>query len=389
MASIPLRYGMNPHQSPSAVRYDGEALPLAVLNGDPGYINLLDALNGWQLVRELRAATGLPAAASFKHVSPAGAAVAVPLDDATRRAYFVADLDLSPLAVAYARARGADRVSSFGDLAALSDPVDLPTARLLRCEVSDGVIAPGYDPAALDLLRRKRGGRYLVLTADPAYRPAAVERRDVFGLAFEQRRNDVALGLELLRRRVTRQQQLPESAARDLLVALIALKYAQSNAVCLARDGQVIGLGAGQQSRIHCTRIAADKADAWHLRQYPTTLALPFRTGLSRPERDNAVDNFVRDDFTPAERRRWEGAFASPPPVLTPAERRAWLVRLGGVSYASDASIPFRDNIDRAARSGVAYVAQPGGSARDADVVAACDEYGMAMAYTGVRLFHH
>ncbi len=389
MSALPLRYGMNPHQAPAELSADGAPLPLAILNGDPGYINLLDALNGWQLVRELRAATGLPAAASFKHVSPAGAAVAVPLDDATRRASFVADLALSPLATAYARARGADRVSAFGNIVALSDPVDLPTAHLLRREVSDGVIAPGYDPAALDVLRRKRGGRYLILAIEPAYRPAALEHRDVFGLTLAQRRNDVALGPHLLRRRVTRRRDLPPTAERDLLVALIALKYAQSNAVCLARDGQVIGLGAGQQSRIHCTRLAAAKADAWVLRQHPAALDLRFRDGLSRPERDNAVDGFVRGDLTPAERRRWADAFASPPVPLTPTERRTWLAGLAGVGYASDAYIPFRDNIDRAAGSGVAYVAQPGGSARDAEVRAACDEYGMAMAYTGVRLFHH
>lgn len=357
MAAIPLRYGLNPHQTPAALYHDDGASPLAILNGVPGAINLLDALNGWQLVRELRAATGLPAAASFKHLSPAGAAVAVPLDDAAYGAYFLAEEDLSPLAMAYARARGADRVSSFGDLAALSDPVDLSTARLLRREVSDGVIAPGYDPAALDLLRRKRGGRYLIVAIDPVYEPPATERRDVFGLTLEQRRNDTALGPEVLRHLVTRRQDLPEAAARDLLVALIALKYAQSNAVCFARDGQVIGLGSGQQSRIHCTRIAAEKADAWQLRRHPAALALPFRAGLSRPERDNAVDAFVRDDLAPAERRRWAAAFAAPPPAFPGEERRAWLAQRGEVGYTSDAYIPFRDNIDRAARSGVAYVA--------------------------------
>jgi phosphoribosylaminoimidazolecarboxamide formyltransferase/IMP cyclohydrolase len=386
---LALRYGTNPHQAPARLFSERGPLPVTVLNGAPGYINLLDALNGWQLVRELRAATGLAAAASFKHVSPAGAAIAVPLDDSTRRAYFVDELELSPLATAYARARGADRVSSFGDFAAFSEPVDLATARLLRREVSDGVIAPGYEPAALELLRRKRDGRYLILAIDPAYEPAALERREVFGLALEQPRNHLMPGSAWLERRVTARRELPDEARRDLLVALVALKYTQSNSVCLALDGQVIGMGAGQQSRIHCTRLAAAKAESWWLRRHPATLDLRLRRELGRPERDNAIDGFVRDDLTPAERRAWAEAFDAPPPLLTPDERLDWLAGLRGVSLASDAYIPFRDNIDRAHGSGVAFVAQPGGSARDAEVIAACDAYGMTMAFTGVRLFHH
>lgn len=387
--TLPLRYGTNPHQAPAQLSVGRGNLPVTVLNGAPGYINLLDALNGWQLVREPRVATGLPAAASFKHVSPAGAAVAVPLDDAARRAYFVEGEELSPLATAYARARGADRVSSFGDFAALSEPVDLATARLLRREVSDGVIAPGYEPGALEILRRKRGGRYLVLTIDPAYEPGASERREVFGLTLEQPLDRSTPSAAWLEQRVTRRQDFPDAAIRDLLVALVAAKYAQSNTVCLALDGQVVGLGAGQQSRIHCTRLAAAKADAWWLRRHPATLGLRVRPGLGRPERDNAIAGFVRDDLTDAERRAWARAFEEVPPLLAPAERRDWLAGLCGVAPASDAYIPFRDNIDRAHGSGVAYVAQPGGSARDAAVIAACNEHGMGMAFTGVRLFHH
>lgn len=387
--TLPLRYGTNPHQALAQLSVERGDLPVAVLNGAPGYINLLDALNGWQLVRELRVATGLPAAASFKHVSPAGAAVAVPLDDAARRAYFVGDEELSPLATAYARARGADRVSSFGDFAALSEPIDLATARLLRREVSDGVIAPGYEPGALEILRRKRGGRYLILAIDPAHEPGASERREVFGLTLEQPPDRSAPSAAWLEQRVTRRRDFPDVTIRDLLVAMVAAKYAQSNAVCLAYHGQVIGLGAGQQSRIHCTRLAAAKADAWWLRRHPAALELRFRPGLGRPERDNALDGFVRDDLTAAERRVWARAFDAVPGPLAPDARRDWLARLRDVALASDAYIPFRDNIDRAHGSGVAYVAQPGGSARDGEVIAACDEYGIAMAFTGVRLFHH
>jgi phosphoribosylaminoimidazolecarboxamide formyltransferase / IMP cyclohydrolase len=364
-------------------------LPFEVLNGAPGYINLLDALNSWQLVRELRQVLGLPAAASFKHVSPAGAAVGLPLSDTLRKAYFTGQAELSPLAAAYARARGADRVCSYGDWVALSDTVDVPTARLLRREVSDGVIAPGYEPAALDLLRAKRGGRYTVLQIDPAYDPPDLEMRQVFGITFEQRRNAVVPSYELLDNLVTSRQDVPEAARRDMLVGLITLKYTQSNSVCLVSDGQVIGNGAGQQSRIHCTRLAAAKADTWYLRQHPAVLGLPFRADLDRVDRDNAVDQFLRDDLTPAEEAVWRQSFTQVPRRLTPTEKRAWLDTLTGVTLASDAYIPFRDNVDRAHASGVEFVVQPGGAMRDQDIIAACDQYGMAMIFTGLRLFHH
>jgi phosphoribosylaminoimidazolecarboxamide formyltransferase / IMP cyclohydrolase len=360
-----------------------------VLNGAPGYINLLDALNSWQLVNELGRATGLPAAASFKHVSPAGAAVAVPLGDTLRQAYFVGKLELSPLATAYARARGADRVSSYGDWAALSDPVDEPTAQLLRREVSDGVIAPGYEPEALALLKKKRGGRYTVLRIDPDYVPADLERRQVFGLTFEQRRNDLRPGQDWLKNVVTHRAELPEPTKRDMLVALLALKYTQSNSVGLVLDGQVIGMGAGQQSRIHCTRLAAAKADSWYLRQHPDVLGLSFSKHLDRVDRDNAIDQFLRDDLTSAEDAIWRTCFERVPSRLSGETKRQWLDGLHGVTLGSDAFIPFRDNIDRAHASGVDYVVQPGGAVRDADIIQACDDYGMAMAFTGVRLFHH
>ena len=388
-SELTLRYGMNPHQAPARAVGEGSALPFEVRNGSPGYINLLDALNSWQLVRELKSVTSLPAAASFKHVSPAGAAVAVPLDEPTAQACFVAGLELSPLATAYARARGADRVSSFGDWVALSDLVDEPTARLLRREVSDGVIAPGFTPEALDVLRQKQGGRYTVLEVDPGYVPGEVERRTVFGVTLEQRRNDAMAGPEQLANVVTANKELPDSARRDLLVALTTLKFTQSNSMCLAVDGQVVGAGAGQQSRIHCTRLAGNKADLWRLRQHPAALGLRFRDGLGRPERDNAVDGFLRDDLSPAEEAVWRAAFSVVPERLTAAMKREWLGGLTGVAMGSDAFIPFRDNIDRAAMSGVRYVVQPGGSVRDEDVVAACDQYGMVMALSGVRLFHH
>jgi phosphoribosylaminoimidazolecarboxamide formyltransferase/IMP cyclohydrolase len=361
-----------------------------VLNGSPGYINLLDALNAWQLVRELRLVLGLPSAASFKHVSPAGAAVGQPLSDVLRQAYFVgATTDLSPLASAYARARGADRVCSYGDWAALSDTVDRSTARLLRREVSDGVVAPAYEPEALELLKAKRGGRYTILRIDPTYEPPETETRQVFGVTFEQRRNAVIPGPDLLGNVVTKRRELGEAARRDMLVGLITLKYTQSNSVCLVSDGQVIGNGAGQQSRIHCTRLAADKADAWYLRQHPEVLSLPFRDDLDRVDRDNAVDQFLRDDLTPAEMGLLGAAFKVAPRGLTAGDRRAWLDRPRGVTLASDAYIPFRDNVDRAHASGVEFVVQPGGSLRDTDVIDACDAYGMAMAFTGLRLFHH
>ena len=372
LPALNLRYGINPHQTPARIfRADGGRLPFEMLNGAPGYINLLDALNSWQLVRELRQSTGLEAAASFKHVSPAGAAVGVPMSEAVRRSAAVPDgSELSALATAYARARGADRVSSYGDWAAFSDPVDEPTARLLRREVSDGVIAPGYQPRVLELLKSKRGGRYTVIQIDPNYEPPDLERHEVFGLTLEQRRNTVVPGRDLLHRVVTRHNEVPESAQRDMLVALIALKYTQSNSVCLAVDGQVIGMGAGQQSRIHCTRLAAEKADIWHLRQHPAVLAMSFEASVDRVERDNRIDQFVRER-------------------LTPEAKRAWLDEVRGVTLGSDAYIPFRDNIDRAHTSGVEYVVQPGGALRDEDIIAACDEYSMAMVFTGLRLFHH
>jgi phosphoribosylaminoimidazolecarboxamide formyltransferase/IMP cyclohydrolase len=365
------------------------ALPLKVLNGAPGYINLLDALNSWQLVRELKQALGLPAATSFKHVSPAGAAVGNPLSDTLKKAYFVEDMDLSPLATAYARARGADRMSSFGDWIALSDPLDVPTAKLIRREVSDGVIVPGCDPEALEILRQKRNGKYTVIQIDPDYEPAELEARDVFGITFEQKRNNARISDDMLKNVVTQDKNIPEMARRDLIVALVALKYIQSNSVCLALDGQVVGVGAGQQSRVHCVRLAASKADVWYLRQHPGVLGLKFKAGLPRPERDNAIDVYLRDDLTSAEERAWQEAFEVGPKRLSPQEKRAWLGGLKGVALASDAFFPFRDNIDRARQSGVQYIVEPGGSVRDDTVIAACDEYGMVMAFSGVRLFHH
>ena len=388
---LPLRYGVNPHQTPArALRAEGSgALPFTVLNGAPGYINVLDALNAWQLVKELRDTLELPAAASFKHVSPAGAAVGVPLSAPLHQAYAVGKVALSPLAAAYARARGGDSVSSFGDMAALSDVVDVPTAQLLRREVSDGVVAPGYEPEALKMLRRKKGGGYLVLQIDPDYTPPLLERRDVFGVTLEQRRNDRVLGPGSFHNIVSAEKELPAAATRDLLVATLAVKYTQSNSVCLAYDGQVIGLGAGQQSRIHCTRLAAAKADLWRLRQHPAVLGLPLRPKLSRAERNNAIDRFLLEELTPAETEAWLQAFTAPPARLTADEKRQWLNGLQDVALSSDAFFPFRDNIDRASRSGVRYVAQPGGSNRDDEVIQAADDYGMVMARANLRLFHH
>ncbi|MBU6422460.1 MAG: phosphoribosylaminoimidazolecarboxamide formyltransferase [Chloroflexota bacterium] len=383
-----LRYGANPHQRPARAFTSGE-LPFTVRNGTPGYINLLDALNAWQLVRELRHATQLPAAASFKHVSPAGAAVAVPLGDALARSLSIDRAGLTPLATAYARARGADRVSSFGDVAAFSEPVDEATARMVRREVSDGCIAPGYDPTALELLSRKKGGSYLVLEVDPTYTPGPTETRDLFGVTLEQRRNDRAIDASVLANVVTKATGLPDEAKRDLVVGLITLKYTQSNSVAFALEGQAIGVGAGQQSRIHCTRLAAEKAELWWLRQHPRVLELPLRKGLGRPERDNAIDGYLRSDLTAPEVAAWREAFASEPGRLSADERREWIARIPALSYVSDAFLPFRDNVDRASAAGARYVAQPGGSARDAEVIAACDEHGMVMAFTGVRLFHH
>jgi phosphoribosylaminoimidazolecarboxamide formyltransferase / IMP cyclohydrolase len=386
---ILLRYGANPHQIPARVYMQDGELPIRVLSGAPGYINLLDALNSWQLVKELKQALGLPAAASFKHVSPSGAAVAVPLSDTLKKIYFVDDIDLSPLATAYARARGVDRMSSFGDWIALSEPVDVPTARLIAREVSDGVIAPAYDPEALRILVDKKKGKYVVVQIDPAYEPGPQETRQVFGVTFEQRRNDRPVTRDDFKNIVTLKKDLPESAIRDMLIAWITLKYTQSNSVCFAIDGQVIGVGAGQQSRVHCVRLAGTKADLWYLRQYPCVLELPFRPGIRRPDRDNAIDQFLQPDVTSAERAAWGEIFTDVPAQLTTQERRTWLDTLRGVTLGSDAFFPFRDSLDRAALSGVSYVLEPGGSNRDEAVIQAADEYGMTMVFSGVRLFHH
>jgi phosphoribosylaminoimidazolecarboxamide formyltransferase/IMP cyclohydrolase len=368
---------------------DGADLPITALNGSPGYINLLDALNAWQLVSELKAALDLPAAASFKHVSPAGAAVAGPLSDAEKKAFFVENLEMSPLAAAYARARGADRLCSFGDFIALSDTVDEPTARLISREVSDGVIAPGYEPAALEILKAKKLGKYAVIQIDPAYQPPELETRDIFGVRFEQRRHDRLVTRANFANIVTAKKDLPEAALRDLTVAWITLKYTQSNSVCFVKNGQAIGVGAGQQSRVHCVRLAGQKADLFWLRQHPLVLELPFRPDAKRPERDNAIDQFLREDVTPNEKSSWSEIFTSIPRQLTSAERQGWLAGQDGVALGSDAFFPFRDSIDRAAASGVKYVLEPGGSTRDDDVIRAADEYGMTMVFSGVRLFHH
>ncbi|HEX5836893.1 MAG TPA: phosphoribosylaminoimidazolecarboxamide formyltransferase [Anaerolineales bacterium] len=390
MRELSLRYGANPNQVPARLyRQDGGELPLTVLGGSPGYINLLDALNAWQLVRELKQALGLPAAASFKHVSPSGTALGLPLSAMLKKAYFVEDMQLSTLASAYARARGTDRMSSFGDFIGLSDPVDVSTARLIAREVSDGVIAPGYEPEALEILKNKKQGNYAVLQVDPAYEPPPLESRQVFGLTLEQRRNDRLASGEDLVNIVTRQKDIPDAAARDMLLAWITLKYTQSNSVCYVLDGQTIGVGAGQQSRVHCTRLAGAKADLWRLRQHPAVLALEFREGVRRPDRDNAIDQFLQPDVTEAEKQNWTSVFKTIPDLLSAKERRRWLDQGSGVVLGSDAFFPFRDSIDRAAKSGVRYVLQPGGSTRDDEVIAACDEYGMTMVFSGLRLFHH
>jgi phosphoribosylaminoimidazolecarboxamide formyltransferase/IMP cyclohydrolase len=388
--SVTLRYGTNPHQNPARVYMsNGAELPISVLNGSPGYINLLDALNSWQLVRELKAALSQPAAASFKHISPAGAAVAAPLSDALKKAYFVDDLELSPLATAYARARGADRLSSFGDFIALSETIDMSTAQLIAREVSDGVIASGYESKALEILKKKRGGKYVVVQIDPDFEPLASETRQVFGVTFEQRRHDRPVTPDDFMNIVTANKDLPPTAIRDLTLTWIILKYTQSNSVCFVTDGQAIGVGAGQQSRIHCVRLAGQKADLWYLRQHPAVLDLPFQPGLKRPDRDNAIDQFLRDDVTPNEKANWGEIFVRIPEQLLPDEKREWLSGLNSVTLGSDAFFPFRDSIDRAAASGVKYVLEPGGSVRDKDVIQAANEYGMTMVFSGVRLFHH
>ncbi|HJC57188.1 MAG TPA: phosphoribosylaminoimidazolecarboxamide formyltransferase [Candidatus Eisenbergiella intestinipullorum] len=392
MNEIQLKYGCNPNQKPSRIfMEDGSELPVTVLNGKPGYINFLDALNGWQLVKELKEATGLPAATSFKHVSPAGAAVGLPLSETLAKIYWVDDLgELSPLACAYARARGADRMSSFGDFISLSDVCDADTARLIKREVSDGVIAPGYTPEALEILKQKKKGNYNVIQIDPDYRPAEIERKQVYGVTFEQGRNELCVDEKLLSNVVTENKDIPESALIDMKIALITLKYTQSNSVCYVKDGQAIGIGAGQQSRIHCTRLAGNKADNWFLRQSPQVLSLQFKEGLGRADRDNAIDVYMSDDYMDVLADGiWENTFAVKPPVFTREERQEWLKKLDGVTLGSDAFFPFSDNIDRARRSGVKYVVQPGGSVRDDAVIDACNRYGMAMVFTGIRLFHH
>jgi len=390
MTELNLKYGMNPNQKPARIyREDGD-LPVSVLNGNPGYINFLDALNGWQLVRQLKEATGLTAATSFKHVSPSGAAVGLPLSDTLQRAYFVDDLDLTPQAAAYARARGTDRVSSYGDFIALSDVCDAATATLIAREVSDGIIAPGYDAQALAILKNKRKGSYPVIQIDERYEPAPLEHKDVFGIIFEQHRNDLRITADLLNNIPTRNKEIPESARIDLLIALITLKYTQSNSVCYARDGQATGIGAGQQSRIHCTRLAGEKCDKWYLRQHPQVLALPFRDDVRRPDRDNAIDLYIGgEDAGLISDGSWQALFTRQPEPFPAEERRSWLQGLTGVALGSDAFFPFGDNIERAHQSGVQYIAQPGGSIRDDHVIATCDKYGMAMAFTGIRLFHH
>ena len=387
---LPLKYGCNPDQRPASVSAPG-GLPFRVRNGRPGYINLLDALNAWQLVRELKRACGLPAAASFKHVSPAGAALGLPLDETDVRALRAEGIDApSPIACAYIRARGADRMSSFGDFAALSDVCDESTAAFLRREVSDGIIAPGYTPEALALLTQKRGGNYTILEIDPDYAPPSLERREVFGVTFTQARSAQPIDPACLENVVTARRDLPETAVRDLLVALVTLRYTQSNSVCFAAGGQAIGVGAGQQSRIHCTRLAGDKADLWHLRRHPKVLELPFLPGIGRPARDNAVDQYLgAEPEAVLADGAWQTLFSARPEPLTADERRAWLGGVTGVALGSDAFFPFADNIERAARSGVSYIAEPGGSVRDEEVVAACDRHGIAMAFTGLRLFHH
>ena len=390
MKELELKYGCNPNQKPAKVYMESGDLPFTVKNGRPGYINLLDAMNSWQLVRELKEATGLPAAASFKHVSPAGAAVAAPLSETLREMYFAPDFPLTPLATAYVRARGADRMSSYGDFSALSDVCDVATAKILKHEVSDGVIAPGYEPEALEILKTKKKGNYVILEMDPAYEPAPIETKQVFGVTFEQRRNDVKIDEHIFDDIVTKNHDLPESAKRDLLIATITLKYTQSNSVCYAYDGQAIGIGAGQQSRVHCTRLAGDKADRWFLRQSPQVLGLPFKDDVRRPDRDNAIDVYIGSEWRDLlETNDWKRVFTEKPPVFTEEEKRAWLQKVRGVSLGSDAFFPFGDNIERAHKSGVSYVAQTGGSIRDDNVIETADKYGMTMAMTHIRLFHH
>ena len=393
MQELSLKYGCNPNQIPSRIYIESGELPLEVLNGRPGYINFLDALNAWQLVSELKKATGMASAASFKHVSPAGSAVSTPLSDTLRKIYFVDDLDmeLSDIAIAYTRARGADRMSSYGDFIALSEECDEVTATLIKREVSDGVIAPGYSTKALEILRSKRKGTYNVIKIDPTYTPSPIEHKQVFGITFEQGRNNIDLSSDSLFANIpTSNKHFPSDAKRDLQIALITLKYTQSNSVCYVKDGQAIGIGAGQQSRIHCTRLAGNKADTWWLRQHPQVMSLPFKSDVRRADRDNAIDLYIGDEYEDLLRDgSWDLLFTEKPEALTPEQKKSWLSELHGVSLGSDAFFPFGDNIERAHKSGVEYIAQAGGSVRDDHVIATCDKYGIAMAFTGVRLFHH
>lgn len=390
MKELELKYGCNPNQKPARVFMKEGELPFTVLNGKPGYINLLDAMNSWQLVQELKEATGLPAAASFKHVSPAGAAVAAPLSDLLQKVYFVEGVELSPIATAYIRARGADRMSSYGDFVALSDECDAQTASFLAREVSDGIIAPSYSPEALEILKGKRKGTYLVLQMDMAYEPTELEQKEVFGITFEQKRNTVKLDEECLKDIPTQNKVIDEAAKRDLLIALITLKYTQSNSVCYAKDGQAIGIGAGQQSRVHCTRLAGNKADVWHLRQHPKVLALPFKAEMRRPDRDNAIDVYISEEWEDLlETDDWKRVFTEKPEPLTREEKKEYLKGITGVSLGSDAFFPFGDNVERAHKSGVSYIAQSGGSIRDDNVIETADKYNIAMAFTHIRLFHH
>lgn len=391
MKELELKYGCNPNQKPSRIYMKEGELPIRVLSGRPGYINFLDAFNGWQLVRELKKATGLPAATSFKHVSPAGAAVGLPMSDTLKKIYWVDDMgELSPLACAYARARGADRMSSFGDFISLSDVCDVSTAKLIKREVSDGVIAPGYEPEALEILKAKKKGNYAIIEIDPDYEPAEIEHKEVFGITFEQGRNELVIDDALLFDVVTDNKEIPDDAKRDLAIALITLKYTQSNSVCYVKEGQAIGIGAGQQSRIHCTRLAGQKADNWWLRQSPQVLGLSFVDGIGRADRDNAIDLYIGEEYMDVlADGTWQNIFREKPPVFTTEEKRAWLDQLSDVSLGSDAFFPFGDNVERARKSGVRYIAQPGGSVRDDHVIETCNKYDMAMAFTKIRLFHH
>ncbi len=391
MTELELKYGCNPNQKPSRIYMKEGELPITVLNGKPGYINFMDAFNSWQLVRELKAATGMPSAASFKHVSPAGAAIGTPLSDVEKQIYFVdTDGELSPIACAYIRARGADRLCSYGDWVALSDECDAQTAAYLKGEVSDGIIAPSYSDEALEILKSKRGGRYTVIQIDPAYEPAAIERREIFGITFEQGHNNLKIDADMLTNIVTENKELPEQAKLDMIVSLITLKYTQSNSVCYVKNGQTIGVGAGQQSRIHCTRLAGNKADNWFLRHHPKVLGLQFVDGIRRPDRDNAIDIYISDEYEDVLAEGvWQTKFKVKPEPLTAEEKKAWVATQSGVTVGSDAFFPFGDNVERAKKSGVAYIAQPGGSIRDDNVIETCNKYGIVMSFTGIRLFHH